>query len=210
MIDMLSKYDHQSGKGGRILRYPPLAPTDTEIQSFFCDLKDVVDNKITLLGERTRNILIQRSGMIREDIKDYKAKKLNDENLYVFLGALIAHQERELDCIRRWAYYWQRIYKRTKLIKGEVTQEDIANDLDVDSAREIPIDTLVDGEIRWNRGRAVVLCPLHDERTPSMTLYQDSNSYYCFGCQSGGDVITLYEKINNCDFKTAVSELLKI
>ena len=36
-------------------------------------------------------------------------------------------------------------------------------------------------------------CPFHQERTPSMKLYDDH--FYCFGCQSSGDIITLVEKL---------------
>jgi hypothetical protein len=48
--------------------------------------------------------------------------------------------------------------------------------------------------------KPVVCCPLHDEDTPSCRYYPDTNSFYCFGCQKGGDVIWLHryfvEKIN--------------
>ena len=42
--------------------------------------------------------------------------------------------------------------------------------------------------------RWVCLCPLpgHDERTPSFTVFLESNSWYCFGaCQRGGDAVEL-------------------
>ncbi|MEG0229258.1 MAG: CHC2 zinc finger domain-containing protein [Oscillospiraceae bacterium] len=29
------------------------------------------------------------------------------------------------------------------------------------------------------------LCPFHNERTPSFTVYEDSQSFYCFGCGTG-------------------------
>lgn len=38
-----------------------------------------------------------------------------------------------------------------------------------------------------------VNCPFHQEQTASMKLYDDH--FYCFGCQSSGDVITLVEKL---------------
>ena len=33
------------------------------------------------------------------------------------------------------------------------------------------------------------LCPLHNEKSPSFTVYHDSNSWHCFGCGAGGSVI---------------------
>ena len=48
--------------------------------------------------------------------------------------------------------------------------------------------------------KIVVCCPLHDEDTPSCRYYEETNSFYCFGCQKGGDVISLHryfaEKMN--------------
>ena len=35
----------------------------------------------------------------------------------------------------------------------------------------------------------MICCPFHDDRTPSMKLYDDH--FYCFGCQKPGDVIDL-------------------
>lgn len=40
--------------------------------------------------------------------------------------------------------------------------------------------------------KPVVCCPLHDEDTPSFRYYPDTSSFYCFGCQKGGNVITLH------------------
>ena len=40
------------------------------------------------------------------------------------------------------------------------------------------------------RGKNYVgFCPFHSEHTPSFTVYPDSQSFYCFGCGIGGDVI---------------------
>ena len=46
---------------------------------------------------------------------------------------------------------------------------------------------------RWRN--LVGLCPFHSEKTPSLTVYPENQSFYCFGCGVGGDVITFIRKI---------------
>lgn len=58
------------------------------------------------------------------------------------------------------------------------------------------------------RGRLVKgLCPFHNEKTPSFTIYTDSQSFYCFGCGAGGDAITFVRRIENLDYVEAVKVL---
>lgn len=58
------------------------------------------------------------------------------------------------------------------------------------------------------RGRNLVgLCPFHAEKTPSFNVYPQSGSFYCFGCGSGGDIITFVEKIENLDYIESVKLL---
>lgn len=40
--------------------------------------------------------------------------------------------------------------------------------------------------------KPVAKCPIHDEDTPSMRFYEETNTFYCFGCRAGGDVIALH------------------
>ncbi len=51
------------------------------------------------------------------------------------------------------------------------------------------------------------LCPFHSERTPSCTVYPETDSFYCFGCGAGGDVVTFIMKIENLDYYEAVKFL---
>lgn len=58
------------------------------------------------------------------------------------------------------------------------------------------------------RGRNLVgLCPFHGEKTPSFNIYTENGSFYCFGCGTGGDVITFVMKIENLDYMEAVKFL---
>ena len=58
------------------------------------------------------------------------------------------------------------------------------------------------------RGKNLVgLCPFHNEKTPSFTVYPENGSFYCFGCGVGGDVITFVRRMENFDYMEAVKQL---
>lgn len=72
-----------------------------------------------------------------------------------------------------------------------------------------PIETVMGSYVNLiRRGRNYVCsCPFHSEKTPSCTVFTDTQSFYCFGCQAGGDVITFIMKAENLDFLEAVKLL---
>lgn len=47
-------------------------------------------------------------------------------------------------------------------------------------------------------------CPFHSEKSPSCHFYPQTQSFYCFGCGVGGDVITFIKLIENLDYTEAV------
>ena len=53
------------------------------------------------------------------------------------------------------------------------------------------------------------LCPFHSEKTPSFTVYPETQSFYCFGCGAGGDVINFVMRTENLDYVSAVETLAK-
>ena len=58
------------------------------------------------------------------------------------------------------------------------------------------------------RGKTLTgLCPFHNEKTPSFTVYPETSSYYCFGCGAGGDVVTFVKNIENLDYVEAIKFL---
>lgn len=55
------------------------------------------------------------------------------------------------------------------------------------------------------RGRSYwACCPFHGEKTPSFSVNREQQFFYCFGCQTGGDVFTFVEKIENVTFPEAL------
>jgi len=72
-----------------------------------------------------------------------------------------------------------------------------------------PIDDVMKSYVNLiRRGRNYVCsCPFHSEKTPSCTVYPDTQSFYCFGCGSGGDVITFIRKIENLEYFEAIKLL---
>lgn len=53
----------------------------------------------------------------------------------------------------------------------------------------------------------VGLCPFHDEKTPSFYVSEKRNSFKCFGCGKGGDVINFIQEIKGITFKEALMEI---
>jgi len=72
-----------------------------------------------------------------------------------------------------------------------------------------PIDSVMSSYVRLQRRghNYLCLCPFHSEKTPSCTIYNDTQSFYCFGCGAGGDVITFIMKIENLEYIEAVKLL---
>ena len=72
-----------------------------------------------------------------------------------------------------------------------------------------PIDTTMGRYVHLIRSGSnyKCLCPFHSEKTPSCTVYTGTQSFYCFGCGAGGDVITFTKQIENLDTYEAIKLL---
>ncbi|MEG8041730.1 CHC2 zinc finger domain-containing protein [Sphingomonas sp. LR59] len=54
------------------------------------------------------------------------------------------------------------------------------------------------------------LCPFHDDRNPSLNLYQRANqrdNFHCFACGAHGDVVSLVQRRNGLEFWDAIKWL---
>jgi DNA primase len=68
---------------------------------------------------------------------------------------------------------------------------------------------LVEARTRLRKvgGRYTGLCPFHQEKTPSFSVSPDRGTYYCFGCQAGGDSISFVRETESLDFVGAIEWL---
>ncbi|MDA8786128.1 DNA primase [Porticoccaceae bacterium] len=52
-------------------------------------------------------------------------------------------------------------------------------------------------------------CPFHEEKSPSFTVAQDKQFFYCFGCGAGGNALGFVMEFDRVDFLPAVEMLAK-
>lgn len=62
-------------------------------------------------------------------------------------------------------------------------------------------------QLRISGNKFIGKCPLHDDKNPSLIVYPNTKSWFCFGCHSGGDVFDFLVKAENSNFYTILKNL---
>ena len=73
------------------------------------------------------------------------------------------------------------------------------NDIVSVVSKYVPLDRK--GRLFWGR------CPFHGEKTPSLSINDIDNMFYCYGCHVGGNVIEFIKRIETIEFLDAVKLL---
>ncbi|MFN6540438.1 MAG: DNA primase [Nostoc sp. EkiNYC01] len=72
------------------------------------------------------------------------------------------------------------------------------------------VDVVSEYVVLRKRGKDFVgLCPFHDEKSPSFTVSQTKQMYYCFGCQAGGNAIKFVMDLGKRSFAEVVLDLAR-
>lgn len=74
-------------------------------------------------------------------------------------------------------------------------------------AKKTPIEKFYEGKLKRTGKVALGCCPFHEEDTPSFAIYPEQNTWHCFGCDAGGDVVSFYMKKTGCSFIKAIEDL---
>ncbi|MBE9207674.1 DNA primase [Nostoc sp. LEGE 06077] len=72
------------------------------------------------------------------------------------------------------------------------------------------VDVVSEHVVLRKRGKDFVgLCPFHNEKSPSFTVSQGKQMYYCFGCQAGGNAIKFLMDLGKQSFTEVVLDLAR-
>jgi hypothetical protein len=95
----------------------------------------------------------------------------------------------------------ERVDLRLKKASGETLSQQIKSRVSVGDfiGQYIELDT---------SGRG--LCPFHDDHQASFSVNTEKNYWHCFAGCGGGSIIDFWMQWQECDFKTAVSELARM
>lgn len=92
---------------------------------------------------------------------------------------------------------------KNKKWKERIPAEELKANID------LPLFIQAQGVKLQKRGRLWQgLCPFHQEKTPSFTVFAD-RGYKCFGCGEAGDVFSFVQRLQGLDFNEAYSLLEK-
>lgn len=99
-----------------------------------------------------------------------------------------------------------------RIAKGKTSGRETHFAENLERARNYPIEEIArqSGLMSSVQRNNKILCPFHEEKTPSCHLYIESRTFHCFGCGEHGDNIKLTEKIYGLDFKEAVELLANL
>jgi DNA primase len=88
---------------------------------------------------------------------------------------------------------------------GRIREEDVAY-----VKANAPIAEIIGDYVQLRSaggGQLKGLCPFHDEKTPSFHVTPSRGYFHCFGCQTGGDVISFVMKMDHTTFSETVERL---
>lgn len=98
-----------------------------------------------------------------------------------------------------------------RLALGLIQPKTTETSIDKEALKErVEIGTLIDAfceGVRHYGDRIVARCPIHADRTASLSASKQKKLWHCFGCGEGGDAFSLIMKIKQCSFKEAVKIL---
>jgi len=192
---------------------PQRVDPNLDVSMFEDGLRETIPEKIQELNKKMDDLVDAHDKWLMAVADLRKAGKLDESGVYFWtLHAEIKFIE--YDVCKKWLQYWLGLYdklpgEKQKRIEtsGNKKKTEFERELELEQAKKTPIDNFYVGQLRSSGSRLAGKCPFHEERTPSFFIFTNTNTWHCFGCGAGGDVISFVMKIQNINFKQALEFL---
>lgn len=175
--------------------------TDKELLKIFPEAKTVMSEKLSEWIEQKKEI----SESIKKKLIAIKSSESDDgTKLFWREWIKIDDGERLLEADGQIS----RLKRLIWLAKGKSPPRGVITQGQIEQARAIPLESLINQLFRRVGKQLVGLCPLHQEKHPSFYIYTDTNTCWCYGCNQGGDTIKFVRLLNGCSFREAIKYLI--
>lgn len=178
--------------------------TDLELLDMFGEALDTMDDKVAELKALQKQYVQKifhygKKYVHGEDTASLFARFCIDH----FLLSTLQKVEKSLSLIERlrWLKHTPKNKRKNGLFPA-----------DIEIARGVSLVQLAEkhtGKVRRSGNNYIAQCPFHEDKTPSLYIYSQSNRFHCFGCGAHGDAIAFVRKVTGMDFKEAVYYLMK-
>ncbi len=178
--------------------------SDKELLKIFPEAKEIIPEKIKEC-EKERKQLMTIIGKQLTLIK----QKITDEFSQWFWREWVKTNEAEK--VLKIDEHVARLKRLIQVSKGRLSTNRGVNQEQIQRAEISPIENIAlrSGiKLRKIGKKLVGHCPFHQEKNPSFYIYPESNSFYCFGCQKGGNVIVFVKLLYGNSFPEAVKWLI--
>jgi hypothetical protein len=173
---------------------------ENELLDIFPEAKHVLTEKINEWEQESATFL----DSIKNELASMYKLTLKEAERWIRRELLKMEYDQGLTKIERHISRLRRLKFRAsgRVMKGQLTDDQIQ------LARAMPIENIVNQHFRKSGKTLVGLCPFHEERHPSFYIYTDENRCWCYGCNQGGDAIKFIRLQNGYSFKQAVQYLI--
>jgi len=174
------------------------------------NLEQQLQSEITNINTnlvRLKKLQKRRLLQIQQTVKkEAKTKKIEDKLISTIFKTVYLHDDIYL-------LFTDLIETLIKILKDKRYELKIYNHPEkqarysISKAKEVLITELYQGELRHFTNKWIGLCPFHKENTPSFYIYENTNTFYCFGCGISGDSLDFIQKNKNINFLEALKIL---
>jgi len=175
--------------------------TGKAILEVFPEVKKIIQENIKLLETKQQNLIKQIESslvLIRGSNFDEFSDWFCKEWIKTTLGKELLEIEEKISKLK---YLLLPTFKNDD--KKWISEKQIEQALDV------PIEDVFEGSLKNSGKLWIGICPFHNDKHPSFYIYPETNSFYCFGCNQGGNAINFIRLLHGYNFKEAVQYLTR-